>query len=126
MANGHARSIRSAAISATYSEITRQVAREIPGVVSIDLYGGIMNKAIELSPAEYQPGGPLLGTPENGKQGGLDSLLPDGLHMSGEAYKVLLREVLPHVGQEFAGLPEDDRTGYVYPDWRVLSPTQGI
>ncbi|CAM1505361.1 Fc.00g109980.m01.CDS01 [Cosmosporella sp. VM-42] len=121
LANGHSRSIRTSAISASHSEVTRQLAREIPGVVSVDLWKAVMDKAIELSPGDYQEGGPLLGTPENGKQGFLDVLLHDGLHMGGEAYKVFFQTLLPHIGPEWAALAADDRTGYVYPDWRVLT-----
>ncbi|KAH7328499.1 GDSL-like Lipase/Acylhydrolase [Stachybotrys elegans] len=122
MANGFPSGARSATVSAAYSEKAREVARENPGVVLIDLWQGVMDKAIAMAPGDYQAGGPWLGTPENGKQGGLDTLLPDGLHMNGDAYRILFDLVAPHIGPEWASLAEDDRTGYVLPDWRVLNP----
>ncbi|KAF7547782.1 hypothetical protein G7Z17_g7483 [Cylindrodendrum hubeiense] len=121
MAAGHSQAVRTSAISASYSEAARQVARENPGVVSIDLWKAIMDKAIEMAPGDYQAGGPWLGSPENGKQGGLDVLLPDGLHMAGKAYEVFYDTILPHIGQEWQSLGGDDRTGYVLPDWRELT-----
>lgn len=118
IADGHASAIRTSAISAKYSETAREVARETPGVILIDFWQGIMEEAIKMAPNDYQVGGPWLGSPENGKQGGLDALLPDGLHLSGDAYRVLYRLLIPHVGQEWMNLDEDDRAGYLFPDWR--------
>jgi len=119
---GHAEVTRTSAVSSSYSQTTRDVAKENPGVISIDLWQAIMDKAIAMAPGDYQPGGPWLGSPENGKQGGLDGLLPDGLHMSGEAYRVLFKEVIPHFGSEWASSEELDYTGFILPSWRVLSP----
>lgn len=112
-------STREHAISAAYSEKAREVARENPGVVLIDLWQALMNKAVDLTPDDFQPGGSWLGSPENGKSGGLDSLLPDGLHMSGEAYRVFYEEVRPHIGAEWQGLERE--VGFVYPTWRQLN-----
>lgn len=120
LAWGHSEGIRESAISAAYSEKAREVARENPGVVLIDLWQAIMEKAISMAPNDYQPGGPWLGTLKNGKQGGLDQLLHDGLHLSTEAYKVFFETVIPHIGQQWVGLADDDRSDYVFPDWRDL------
>ncbi|KAL6823908.1 SGNH hydrolase [Trichoderma camerunense] len=119
MAQGHAQAIRSSAVSASYAEKAREVARENPGVVLIDLWQAIMGEAISMAPGDYQPGGPWLGSPENGKQGGLTTLLPDGLHMGGEGYKVFFDEIKAHIGQDIV---PDERGDYVLPDWRVVSP----
>ncbi|KAI5465611.1 SGNH hydrolase-type esterase domain-containing protein [Mariannaea sp. PMI_226] len=121
MANGHSQAVRTSANSAAYSEVARQVARENPGVVSIDLQKALLDKAIEMSPGDYQPGGPPLGSPENGKSGALNELLPDGLHMGGLAYKVFFDILVPHIGQEWQNLADDDFTGYVYPHWKELT-----
>jgi lysophospholipase L1-like esterase len=121
MATGHSQAIRTSANSAAYSEVARQVARENPGVVSIDLQKAIMEKAIELSPGDYQVGGPVLGCPENGKSGALHELLPDGLHMAGPAYRIFFDILVPHIGEEWKTLAADDRAGYVLPDWRDLT-----
>lgn len=119
VAYGHPAAIRSSAISASYSEKAREVARENPGVVLIDLWQAIMGEAISMSPEDYQPGGPWLGSPENGKQGGLDKLLPDGLHMGGLGYRVFFDEIKAHIGQD---IKPDDRTDYIIPDWRIVTP----
>ncbi|KAK7422366.1 hypothetical protein QQX98_001645 [Neonectria punicea] len=121
MAAGHSQETRTSAISASYSEMARQVARENPGVVLVDLWKAIMDKAIEMAPGDYQAGGPWLGSPENGKPGGLEELLPDGLHMSGKAYRVFYDTIIPHIGKKWQGLAGDDRTGYILPDWRDLA-----
>lgn len=110
---------RLAATSAAYSETAREVARENPDVVLIDLWTAIMEKAISLTPDTHKLEEPWLGTPENGNQGGLEALLPDGLHMSGEAYKVFYELLAQHID-----LPDDDRTGFVFPDWHVLNPVK--
>ena len=119
LAKGHASSQRLAKVSAAYSEVAREVAKANDGVVLIDLWKGIMDKAISMTPG-FDASGPALGTPESGQRGGLELLLPDGLHMSGEAYKVLYDLVLPHIGTEWKNLPEGDRTGYVFPDWQGM------
>lgn len=119
VAYGHPAAIRSSAISASYAEKAREVARENPGVVLIDLWQAIMGEAISMSPEDYQPGGPWLGSPENGKQGGLAKLLPDGLHMGGQGYRVFFDEIKAHIGQD---IKPDDRTDYIIPDWRVVTP----
>lgn len=121
MAAGHSQAVRTSANSAAYSEVARQVARENPGVISIDLQKAIMDKAIELSPGDYQVGGSVLGSPENGKSGALNELLPDGLHMGGSAYKIFFDLLAEHIGDEWKTLAADDRTGYVLPDWRELT-----
>ncbi|KAI1164258.1 SGNH hydrolase [Nemania serpens] len=111
--HGHKESVRKASVSAQYSEVVRQVAAEVPGVVLVDLQKALMEKAISLTP-DYDPSGPPLGYPEGGKRGALEQLLPDGLHISGEGYRVLFDIVKPHIT-----LPDDY---YVYPDWRIMNP----
>lgn len=118
-AQGHASSQRQADVSAAYSEVAREVARANEGVVLIDLWKGIMERAIAMTPG-FDPSGPRLGTPKSGQRGGLEQLLPDGLHMSGEAYKILYDLVLPHIGPEWKNLPDGDRTGYVFKDWKSM------
>ena len=121
MAAGFPSAIRTSATSAAYSQTVREVARENQHVVLIDLWTAVMDEAIAMAPGDFTAGGPWLGTPENGKQGGLDTLLPDGLHMSGDAYRILYGLVEPHIGQEWADLPPEDRSGYLFPDWRQLN-----
>ncbi|KAF4993012.1 hypothetical protein FDECE_13543 [Fusarium decemcellulare] len=120
LSNGHKEALRKFAVSASYSEVVREVAREHPNTILIDLWQAFMDKAAEMAPGDYTPGGPLLGSPENGKPGGLDILLHDGLHMGGEGYRVFYETLRPHIGKEWKGLADDDRTGFVIPDWREL------
>ncbi|KHN99531.1 GDSL Lipase/Acylhydrolase family protein [Metarhizium album ARSEF 1941] len=122
LARGHECATRSSLISASYSEKVREVAREHPNVVLVDLWRAIMDKAISMAPNDYKTGGPWLGSRDNGNQGGLDHLLPDGLHMSGDAYRIFYDELKGFIGQEWVNLADDDRTGYVFPDYRVLNP----
>ncbi|KAI1074689.1 SGNH hydrolase [Whalleya microplaca] len=113
LAAGHPQVTRQAAISAAYSETARKVAAENPGVVLIDLQKAIMDEAIATT-TDFDASKPPLGYP-GGKRGALAQLLPDGLHMSGSAYKILFEIVKPHIG------PFSDGTT-VFPAWRVLNP----
>ena len=115
LAYGHQQATRTAEQSAAYSQVARDVAAEFPGTVLIDLQKALIEKAISMTP-NYDPNGPQLGYP-GGQRGGLKELLPDGLHMSAEAYKVLFDLVKPHIGP-FA----PDFTDYVFPEWRALNP----
>ncbi|KAL2754631.1 hypothetical protein ACRALDRAFT_1081592 [Sodiomyces alcalophilus JCM 7366] len=108
---------RHAALSAEYSQIARDVAAET-GAVSIDLYAALLDYAVARTPG-HDANGPRLGTFELGESGKLAELLPDGLHLSGEAYKVFFEKVLPHIHPEWAG-EDADRSGYLFPDWREL------
>ncbi|CAJ0553742.1 Ff.00g122540.m01.CDS01 [Fusarium sp. VM40] len=118
--NGHKGAVRTSTVTAAYAEVARQVARENPEVVLVDLWQAQMDKAVSLAPGDYTPEGPFLGDPENGKQGGLDDLLHDGLHMSGLGYQVFYETLKPLIGKEWHGLPDDDRRGFAIPDWREL------
>ena len=122
LAAGRNPPIRHAAISAAYSEKAREVASEIPGVTLVDLWQAVMDKAISMTPNDYHPDGPWLGTPQNGKAGGLHDLLPDGLHMSGEAYRAFFEAISPHLTQEWEGKPFD--AGFVYPTWQQINGVQ--
>ncbi|KAI1822940.1 SGNH hydrolase [Xylaria intraflava] len=113
LASGHKEAVRKAAVSAQYSETARQVAAEVAGVVLVDLQKALMQKAIDMTP-DFDPSGPPLGYPEGGKRGALEQLLPDGLHMNGDAYRVLFDIVAPHI--------KLSENGYVYPDWRIMNP----
>ncbi|EGX96851.1 GDSL Lipase/Acylhydrolase family protein [Cordyceps militaris CM01] len=124
-AEGHPCSIRHAAVSAQYSQKARDVAARYENVTLIDLYQVLMDKAIDMVPGDYEKGGPLPGTPENGKRAGFKKLLPDGLHLGGMAYKEFYKIVWPHIGHEWLHLPEGDRAGYMFPDWRTFEPKKG-
>lgn len=112
---GHKAATRHAAVSSAYSEAVRQVASAVADVVLIDLHKGVMDKAISMTP-DYEPTGPPLGHP-GGKQGGLEVLVPDGLHINGDAYRVFFDLVKPHIGP-FPASTE----GFVFPEWRKVNP----
>ncbi|PFH60867.1 hypothetical protein XA68_10180 [Ophiocordyceps unilateralis] len=126
---GHASATRSFGTSAAYSERARAVARdsmkegrggiEEEDVVLIDLWQALMDEAMAMAPQHQQPGGPWLGSPENGKAGGLEQLLPDGLHMGGAGYKVLYELIRPHIGREWTG--QETEAGFVLPGWRQVN-----
>lgn len=122
---GHPAATRESKISSSYCQAAREVAAEVDGVVLIDLEKAIQKKAMKMCP-EFSPKdakkGPWLGDPETGLQGGLDALLPDGLHMSGEAYRVLYNEVFPHISPEWNEMDEKmDRTGYMFDAWTTAA-----
>jgi len=116
LANGHTKATRHTKISATYSEAVRQVANE-QAVTLVDLWKALMDSAIAKTPG-FNPKGPALGDPESGQRGYLEQLLPDGLHMSAEAYRIFYDIVRPHVGLEWHCKPEEERFGWVLPEWR--------
>lgn len=118
LACGHPAATRQTKISATYSEAARQVAAAHPGVTLIDLHKALMDCAIAKTPG-YDCTGPALGDPDGRQRGYLEHLLPDGLHLSGEAYQIFYDIIKPHLGSEWAGSNEDDRVGYTLPDWRL-------
>jgi lysophospholipase L1-like esterase len=116
LANGHPAATRHAKISAAYSETIREIASEHPEVTLIDLWKALMDTAVSKTP-DHDPNGPNLGDPEGGKRGYLEHLLPDGLHMSGESYKILFSLVKPHIGTEWVG--KEDYAGFTLPEWRI-------
>ena len=117
LANGHPAAARQTKVSAAYSEAVREVAAKHPGVTLIDLQKALMDRAIEKTPG-FDREGPPLGDPESGVRGYLEELLPDGLHLSSESYRIFYALVRPHIGSEWAGTEEADRVAYVLPDWR--------
>ncbi|RKU44182.1 hypothetical protein DL546_007138 [Coniochaeta pulveracea] len=115
LAWGHQEATRKAKISATYSQAVRDVAAEHPGTVLIDLCKAIMDVAIAKTPGFEPKTGVALGDPESGLRGYLEHLLPDGLHMSGEAYRIFFDAVKGHI----ESWDEESREGYTLPDWQV-------
>ncbi|EXA31434.1 hypothetical protein NW760_014592 [Fusarium oxysporum] len=112
---GHPQAIRKAAISQKYSEAVRKVAQAVPEVVLIDLFTAITDAANAATPGFNSNEFPL-GHP-GGRVGALETLIPDGLHLGGEGYKILYDLLQPHIGP----FPDTDE-GWVFPDWRILNP----
>ncbi|ETS84711.1 hypothetical protein PFICI_02736 [Pestalotiopsis fici W106-1] len=133
--NGLDKLTRSAANSAQYSQLARDVAAEVPGTVLIDLQDALTKHAITLTP-EYDAKNPqhhngdipLLGYMDGndgkGFRGALGRLFPDGLHLSGEAYRVFFDLVAPHIGPFPELLDEKDvksEFANPFPDWKILA-----
>lgn len=115
LAAGHPAATRQAKVSAAYSQAVREIAAAHPDTVTlVDLWRGIMDRAIEKTSGFDGSGGKALGDPDSGLRGYLEHLLPDGLHMSGESYRVFFELVKGHIGGEWAGTEE-----YVLPEWRT-------
>ncbi|KXH33481.1 GDSL-like Lipase/Acylhydrolase [Colletotrichum nymphaeae SA-01] len=112
---GHGQASRSAAVSKTYSDAALAVASEVTGVVPIDLYGAVMRRAEQMTIGFSRSSLPL-GSP-GGERGGLEVLVPDGLHLGGEGYRVLFELVKPHIGPF-----DESREDYRHPDWKILNP----
>ncbi|KAG8165925.1 hypothetical protein KVR01_004477 [Diaporthe batatas] len=109
----HGRATREQARSAAYSAAAREVAAEL-GVVCVDLAKALMDHAVANTPG-WDASQPPLGSAAGGRRGHLEKLLPDGLHMSGEAYRVLWGLVEPEIEPRF---PNADTVGYAWPVWR--------
>lgn len=107
---------RHSQISASYSEAARRVAHETPGVVLVDLWKAVMDVAITKTPGFDASSGGLLGSHQSGQRGHLERLLPDGLHLSGESYKIFFDALVPHIKPRHPALTTE---GYVLPEWRV-------
>ncbi|PSR93959.1 SGNH hydrolase-type esterase domain-containing protein [Coniella lustricola] len=110
---GH--TLRETVRSARYSQAAREVAAAVPGTVLIDLQQALMDTAIANTQGWDASQKSALGSLESGRRGYLEQLLPDGLHLSGEAYQVLWGLVQPELEPQF---PNQGTEGYVYPEWR--------
>lgn len=137
----HGRAVREQARSATYSQAAREVAAELGAaaakkkeageakgsVVCVDLAKALMDHAVANTPG-WDASQPPLGSSAaaGGRRGYLENLLPDGLHMSGEAYRVLWRLIEAEIEPRF---PNENTEGYVWPGWREapwLEPGQTV
>lgn len=117
----HGQSLRRTARSAAYSQAAREVAAAVPGTVLVDLHRALMEVAVAKTPgwgagAGAGAGAAVLGSLESGERGYLANLLPDGLHLSGEAYRVLWDLVR---GELDVPAPGEGTAGYAYPAWTV-------
>lgn len=143
----HGRAVRQQARSAAYSQAAREVAAELGeqaaaaaakekeggdaaagfSVVCVDLAKALMDHAVA-NTTGWDASQPPLGSAAEagGRRGYLEQLLPDGLHMSGEAYRVLWGLVEAEIQPRF---PNENTEGYVWPGWREapwLEPGQSV
>lgn len=116
--------LRRTARSAAYSQAAREVAASVPGTVLVDLQRALLEVAEKETPGWAEVGAgagagagsgerPALGSVESGQRGYLETLLPDGLHLSGEGYRVFWELVQ---GEIEVG---EETVGYAHPEWRL-------
>lgn len=108
--------LRRTARSAEYSQAARDVAASVPGggVRVVDLQRALLDVAVAGTPgydAATQP--PLGSSAPGGQRGYLERLVPDGLHLSGEAYRIFWGLVKAEIE-----IPVTGAEGYVYPEWK--------
>jgi lysophospholipase L1-like esterase len=117
-AKGHREAIRKSSISATYAQVARDVAGGVPNVILIDLEKAMLGVAVSKTP-NFDSNGPRLGDLAGGQRGYLEHLLPDGLHLGGESYRILWDLVKPHITPGWDSMAELERyKQYGLPDWR--------
>lgn len=110
---------RQARTTAQYVDAARRVANAVPGVVLVDLWTALMDRAIQRTPGWDMWTRSLLGDEQdqNSQQAYLRELLTDGLHLTGEGYRVFWDLLWPHV--ELPPNAADTTEGFVVPDWKV-------
>jgi len=107
IAQGH-KPMRLAGTTAEYANAVKEIARETEGSACIDLWGLMMRTA------GWKEGGPLYGSRQVKKNAWLAERLYDGLHLDGQAYEMLFKEVMAAVREKFPQLlPEN--VPMVYP-----------
>ncbi|KUJ23843.1 SGNH hydrolase [Mollisia scopiformis] len=102
--------------TATYAQVVRDIASAADEkVVLVDLFASLMENAISMTP-DWKAEHGILGSVKSGMRGWLEKLLPDGLHMSGEAYKVFSKLVVEEIGREWR---DEKKAGENYepPSW---------
>jgi lysophospholipase L1-like esterase len=107
---------RQARISAQYSDAARRVAQSVPNTAIVDLHKALMDLAIKRTAGFDPKSGVVLGDEAGGQRGYLANLLSDGLHLSGEGYRVFFEELRPHIDPPN---PRETMEGWTYPEWRV-------
>ncbi|CAK7238741.1 MAG: hypothetical protein STHCBS139747_000159 [Sporothrix thermara] len=119
--SGRTTTSRQALVTAKYAEAARRVAQSVPDATVVDLHKALMDLAISRT-AGYDPkSGLVLGDEAGGQRGYLSKLLTDGLHLSGEGYRVLFEELRPHIDPPN---PRQTMEGWALPEWR-LAPWLG-
>ena len=106
---------RHQSFTAQYAEAVREVAAECNGqnIVLVDLWNAMLEEAKRLTPGFVDDGG-FLGSRQKGDSEGLRRLLVDGLHFTGQGYKVFLEAVLPFVGRDWENEPMDNPS-WIFP-----------
>ncbi|CAN8096273.1 unnamed protein product [Discula destructiva] len=106
-------SVRQAAYSQAARDVAAAAAAAGGNVKVVDLQKALMEYAVARTPGWEEKEGVLLGSVESGERGYLRELLPDGLHMNGEAYRVLWELVKGEIE-----VPNEGNEGYVFREWK--------
>jgi lysophospholipase L1-like esterase len=101
--------------TAKYSAAIRDIALEFKDrrVSLVDLWQAIMQKVVHSRPGATTDIN-KRGTKDSGDDRIMRSLLTDGLHLSGEGYRIFWEEVRPLVGKQWSQEPLD-APSWVFP-----------
>lgn len=97
VSKGRSEIMRTAENTRQYAAKAIEVAEEV-GIPYVDVWSGIMNHL------GWKNGEPLIGShdlPENAKMG---EIFPDGLHLSGQGYKIVYEMVIQKIEQTYPEL----------------------
>ncbi|KIW34495.1 uncharacterized protein PV07_01271 [Cladophialophora immunda] len=116
LASGWESVTRTSENTAAYAQAVRDIAAAADEkIVLVDLFAALMERAMSMTP-DWKAGEAILGSVKSGTRGGLEKLLPDGIHVSGEAYRVFYEVVAEKIGGEW----RDERNAekdYEPPSW---------
>lgn len=101
---------REAQVTARYAQVVRDVGKE-RGVPVVDLWTALINRV-----GGWDGKGPIPGSDALPKNELLMSYLRDGLHFSGEAYKVFFDEWISTVTKNYPDL-DPEKLPKVFPAW---------
>jgi lysophospholipase L1-like esterase len=87
---------RHQSFTAQYADAIREISKEFKDqkIVLVDLWVALMQEGLRRSPGQPKEGA-LLGSKEDGDSMGLRALLVDGIHLTGLAYELFLKTLLP-------------------------------
>ncbi|TKX24321.1 hypothetical protein C1H76_3425 [Elsinoe australis] len=111
---GYSISRRSAAHTATYAEVVRQLGKESNSPV-VDLWTAFLQKAGFEGPWDGKqelPGSKSLDVNEK-----LRDLLSDGLHFTGKAYELMYKEFMRTIEKDIPEL-HPEKLDLVFPEWK--------
>lgn len=116
---------RYATVTAQYAQVVRDVGENARGnIVVLDLWNRIMDLAVpqgcSTASEEELPGARALGVNKC-----LANMLPDGLHLSVEGYRIFWDELMNTLEKKW---PSDgpEMQSYVFPPWREAPRFKGL
>lgn len=100
------RSARNAATTKAYADTCKQVAKEL-NLPVVDIWGAVMEEA------GWVEGQVLVGSKQAERNETMARILYDGLHLSGDGYKLLFREIMKAIGDSWPD-QTPDKLPFVY------------